>query len=359
MWKMELVPKSLPLIWGLFYLCLLSTDSAHAQQQQARAQAQAGGNIASPWSDDEAHFNRTLDSILVPRVVGSRGHQQVRDYLVQSLNGLGFQTEVDEFKQRVPVLGELTFGNVVGTINPRAQNFLALACHYDSKYFPNDPGFVGATDSAVPCAILLNTAKTLSSYLTKEFRNRNDVGLMLIFFDGEEAFKEWTNADSVYGSKHLASKLARTPSGVQAGGQAQLASRNIDRIEVLVLLDLIGARNPKFSSFYENTHGLHSSLVQIEKSLRAAGRLEGNNNMFLNRLSGGFVDDDHRPFLEENVPILHLVATPFPDTWHTPRDNAANLHWPSIRNFNRVFRNFVYEYLVRHTAPINLRFYRT
>jgi len=104
---------------------------------------------------------------------------QVREYLVQSLSGLGFQTEVDEFKQRVPVLGELTFANVVGTINPQAQNFLALACHYDSKYFPNDPGFVGATDSAVPCAILLNTAKTLSGYLQKEFLNRNDVGLMV------------------------------------------------------------------------------------------------------------------------------------------------------------------------------------
>ncbi|KAH8296298.1 hypothetical protein KR054_004335, partial [Drosophila jambulina] len=311
------------------------------------------------WGDDEAHFNRTLDSILVPRVVGSPGHQQqVRDYLVQSLSGLGFHAEVDEFKQRVPVFGELTFANVVGTMNPNAQNFLALACHYDSKYFPNDPGFLGATDSAVPCAILLNTAKTLSGYLQKEFRNRNDVGLMLIFFDGEEAFKDWTDADSVYGSKHLAKKLSQVVRSDPAS-QFQQAPRNIDRIEVLVLLDLIGARNPKFSSFYENTHGLHTSLVQIEKSLRSAGQLEGNNNMFLNRASGGLVDDDHRPFLEENVPILHLVATPFPDVWHTPRDNAANLHWPSIRNFNRVFRNFVYQYLRRHTAPVNLRFYRT
>ncbi|XP_043948600.2 glutaminyl-peptide cyclotransferase-like, partial [Drosophila biarmipes] len=171
------------------------------------------GNTGSQWRDDEVPFNRTLDSILVPRVVGSRGHQQVREYLVQSLSGLGFQTEVDEFRQRVPVLGELTFANVVGTINPQAHNFLALACHYDSKYFPNDPGIVGAIDSAVTCAILLNTAKTLSGYLQKEFLNRSDVGLMLIFFDGEEAFKEWTSADSVYCSKHLASKLAKTRSG--------------------------------------------------------------------------------------------------------------------------------------------------
>ncbi|XP_001985120.2 glutaminyl-peptide cyclotransferase isoform X2 [Drosophila grimshawi] len=327
---------------------LLAADYAHAQQK---------ANFTH-WADDEVHFNSSLKAILVPRVVGSPGHQQVRNYLVNSLNGLGFHTEVDEFRQRVPVFGELTFANVVGYINPQAQNFLALACHYDSKYFPNDPGFLGATDSAVPCAILLNTAKTLSSYLQQQFHNRSDLGLMLIFFDGEEAFKEWTNSDSVYGSRHLANKLARTRTGTPMAGQGTMAPRHIDRIEVLVLLDLIGARNLRFNSFYENTDGLHSSLVQIEQMLRSAGHLTGNSKMFLNSPAGGFVDDDHRPFLEENVPILHLIATPFPDTWHTPRDNAENLHWPSIRNFNRIFRHFVYEYLKRHSAPVDLRFHR-
>lgn len=34
---------------------------------------------------------------------------------------------------------------------------------------------------------------------------------MLIFFDGEEAFKEWTSTDSIYGSRHLANKLENTP----------------------------------------------------------------------------------------------------------------------------------------------------
>lgn len=29
---------------------------------------------------------------------------------------------------------------------------------------------------------------------------------MFIFFDGEEAFKEWGPNDSIYGSKHLAEK---------------------------------------------------------------------------------------------------------------------------------------------------------
>ncbi len=34
-----------------------------------------------------------------------------------------------------------------------------------------------------------------------------EVGLQLIFFDGEEAFRTWTRSDSTYGSRHLALKL--------------------------------------------------------------------------------------------------------------------------------------------------------
>lgn len=304
----------------------------------------------SLWPDDDSHFNQTLANILQPRVVGSTGHTKVRNFITRELNTLGFNTEIDEFSQKVPILGNVTFSNIVGVINPEANDFFALSCHYDSKYFPNDPGFVGAIDSAVPCAILLNTAKTLQSYL-QQIKNRKDLGVMLIFFDGEEAFKDWTNTDSIYGSRHLARKLsntkAKSPSGI----------RHIDRIEVLVLLDLIGAANPKFDSFYPNTQGLHKSLHDIERDLMKQKVLEGHNLMFMNRQAQGFIDDDHRPFLQENVPILHVIPTPFPQQWHTPNDNAANLHWPTIRNFNKIFRVFVYEYLQRHKETVNLRYF--
>jgi hypothetical protein len=36
---------------------------------------------------------------------------------------------------------------------------LVVACHYDSKAEPS--GFLGATDSAVPCAQMLNLAHTM------------------------------------------------------------------------------------------------------------------------------------------------------------------------------------------------------
>lgn len=37
------------------------------------------------------------------------------------------------------------------------------------------------------------------------------MSLQLVFFDGEESFEEWTDTDSLYGSRHLAERLASTP----------------------------------------------------------------------------------------------------------------------------------------------------
>jgi len=38
----------------------------------------------------------------------------------------------------------------------------------------------------------------------------SDMTLQFIFFDGEEAFVDWTETDSLYGSRHLAKKMATT-----------------------------------------------------------------------------------------------------------------------------------------------------
>lgn len=60
-------------------------------------------------------------------------------------------------------------------------------------------------DSAVPCAIMLNIVKTTLPILKRLLEGQN-IGLMLVFFDGEEAFLNWSDGDSLYGSRHLARK---------------------------------------------------------------------------------------------------------------------------------------------------------
>jgi hypothetical protein len=44
---------------------------------------------------------------------------------------------------------------------------IVFACHYDSKYFHFLSTFVGAVDSAVPCAMLLDMARRLGPFLAE------------------------------------------------------------------------------------------------------------------------------------------------------------------------------------------------
>lgn len=118
--------------------------------------------------------------------------------------------------------------------------------------------------------------------------------MQLIFFDGEEAFQDWSDDDSLYGSRHLASKMS-SHSFYRTNSAQQI--RDIDRIDALVLVDLIGGANPRIYNFYQRTQGLFMRLLEIERQLFAANVMGGHRYMFVPRNSHAGVDDDHRPFL--------------------------------------------------------------
>lgn len=116
------------------------------------------------------------------------------------MSKLGWSVEQDAFSDKTP-LGQMQFTNIIARKNPNAQRYLTVACHYDSKLME---GFVGATDSAVPCAIMMNMANTLKNELNN--LQHSNLSIQYIFFDGEEAFVEWNAKDSIYGARHLAKK---------------------------------------------------------------------------------------------------------------------------------------------------------
>lgn len=86
-------------------------------------------------------------------------------HIKTTLGSLGAQWDVteDKFVSQTPY-GPLPFTNLIATLNPSAKRRLVLACHYDSKYYPpqwHGREFQGATDSAVPCAMMLELARAL------------------------------------------------------------------------------------------------------------------------------------------------------------------------------------------------------
>ncbi|GCB84595.1 hypothetical protein scyTo_0025356, partial [Scyliorhinus torazame] len=69
--------------------------------------------------------------------------------------------------------------------------------------------YVGATDSAVPCSMMLELAHSLDKELVKLKDKKLDLTLQMLFLDGEEALVQWSPTDSLYGSRHLAELMAR------------------------------------------------------------------------------------------------------------------------------------------------------
>lgn len=74
--------------------------------------------------------------------------------------------ELDVFVDETPTFGKLKFENIIARLNPHASRYLVLGCHYDSKYM-REGEFLGATDSAVPCAMMVDLAHALKDKLKR------------------------------------------------------------------------------------------------------------------------------------------------------------------------------------------------
>ncbi|XP_037551480.1 LOW QUALITY PROTEIN: glutaminyl-peptide cyclotransferase [Nematolebias whitei] len=307
-------------------------------------------------TDLEEMWEKFLKPLLVVRYPGSTGNQAVQENIKTTFSSLGAGWEVttDRFESDTPY-GRLPFSNLIATLNPSAKRRLVLACHYDSKYYPpqwHGKEFLGATDSAVPCAMMLELARALDEELKAQKSSNSNLTLQLIFFDGEEALFQWTSTDSLYGSRHLAEKMQATPHPEGATDTNQLHG-----IDLFVLLDLIGAPTPLFGNKFPETKPWLSRLQSIEKRLHSMNQLVEHPNSvqyFWPGVSVGHVLDDHVPFQSRGVRILHLIPASFPSVWHRFEDDEENLHRPTIRNLSKILQVFVLEYLnARPTVPTN------
>jgi glutaminyl-peptide cyclotransferase len=179
-------------------------------------------NIPSAEAGDfDIHNGKLLAPILIPRVSGTEGSVKVQNHFVDYFSsnlpdwGLLWQNSTS----KTPVTGDedVPFKNLIFRRDPPWSQpgevgRLTLVAHYDSKITPE--GFIGATDSAAPCAMLLHVAKSIDAALTAKWHaiqesgeagDELDVaeGVQIVLLDGEEAFYSWTDTDSLYGARYV------------------------------------------------------------------------------------------------------------------------------------------------------------
>ena len=340
--------------------------------------------LPDPGNDFDIKDGRLLAPILQPRVPGSPGSAYVLNHFVDFFKtslpkwDIAFQNSTS----KTPATGDkdIPFVNLIVSRDPPWTTSgevgrLTLVAHYDSKLTP--AGFIGATDSAAPCAMLMHAARSVDSALTKKWEHmqaegvgdggflglEEQKGIQIFFLDGEEAFVDWDKDDSIYGARALAAELEATPHPAMSTYHNALSS-----ISLFLLLDLLGEKNPSVPSWFKTTHWAYISMATLENRLRSQSlffsstehprnsdnhqKSERADSPFLpeaekaeDQWAGVKMEDDHIPFMARGVEVLHIIPYPFPRAWHNMDDDGEHLDLNTVKDWALLTTAFVGEWM--------------
>lgn len=203
-----------PFLRLLYLLCALLGVTAYTPLSDETLR-----NLPAAGADFDLKTGSILAPILVPRVPGTPGNVAVQRHFVDwfTANLPNWKIEFQNSTATTPATGkkEVPFTNIIVTRDPPWSKVgdvgrLALVAHFDSKLTP--AGFIGATDSAAPCAMIMHAARSVDEALTKKWdamkaegtsELEEEKGVQIILLDGEEAFVSWTDTDSLYGARYV------------------------------------------------------------------------------------------------------------------------------------------------------------
>ncbi|HEX3435787.1 MAG TPA: M28 family peptidase [Pseudacidobacterium sp.] len=236
-----------------------------------------------------------------PRWVGSPGHAKAEAFLKKEF--AKDNLEVDTFISSTPA-GPQEMHNFIVRFPGKKDGVIVLASHYETNYPLRNINYVGANDGGSTTGLLIEMANHLRG------RTLDGYGVWLVFTDGEEAFKEWSDSDSTYGTRHLAAKW-------QNDG-------TLKRIKALIVLDMIGYKDLDIQRD-SNSTGWLLDLIK-----RAAAK-HGDQSYFFQEQTTDF--DDHIPFVKRGVPSADIIDLNYGyqnTYWHTDQDTLDKLSAKSL-----------------------------
>ena len=187
---------------------------------------------------------------------------------------------------------------------------IVLGTHYETNYWLRNINFVGANDGGSTTGLLMAIADDLRAQTTHG-RKLDGYSVWLVFFDGEEAIKSWSQSDSTYGSRHLAAAWGR--------------DGTLQRIKAFILTDMIGDKD------LDIQHESQSTAWLVDLVRQAAKKLGDQRYFFQTEES---VEDDHLPFLRRGVPsidIIDLDYGPNNSYHHTAQDTMDKISAHSLQ----------------------------
>ncbi len=218
-----------------------------------------------------AHVQHLVD--LGPRPAGSEALEKSRLYIIEQLKSVGWTVARSEFSDKTP-RGKIRF--------------------------------VGANDGGSSTGLLIEMGRVLA--LSPALAAK----IELLFFDGEEAFENFTATDGLYGSRHFAQEL-------RDSGKAKSVRGGI-------LFDMIGDKSLDVTLPSD-------SPADLTRNIFAAADALGQRAYFTYLDRG--MTDDHTPLNEIGIPVIDLIDFDFPP-WHTAGDTVDKISAESLEIVGRV-----------------------
>jgi len=291
------------LTWAMLLLLIIPLSSRTALQI----------DYVAEFNGPSAMFHLVTQCDFGPRPPGSDNLSLCRQYIVDTLEGHGWDTILQNFTYQ-----DVSCANVIAWYGASRNATMLLGAHYDTRPLAdNDPDpanqsrpVLGANDGASGTAVLLEMARVLPIDV------RDDVEL--IFFDAEDSggISGW---NWIVGSTYYVE---------------QLSSDQISSICSMILLDMVGDSELRLQRETYSTRSLQDMLWSLAADM-------GYSDIFQNSL-GAAILDDHRPFLEAQIPAVDIIHhNPFPSSWHTADDTPERCSDESLQIVGEVVETFL------------------
>lgn len=235
-----------------------------------------------------------------PRVPGTAAHRNAGDWIIAQMRQRADTVIVQSWTHVTADGKRLPMRNVLARFNPSATTRVLYLAHWDSRPTAEKASSAaaraqptpGANDGASGVAVLIGVADALKA-------RRGDVGVDLLFVDGEDWGDFDTNTDVLVGAKHFAANL---PAGyAPAFG---------------ILFDMVGEPNAQF--LYE-PYSVRAAPDVVQRVWTTAARI-GHAAYFPTRESTP-ITDDHLPLIEKGLKVIDIIDLDYA-YHHTPEDTA-------------------------------------
>jgi Zn-dependent M28 family amino/carboxypeptidase len=284
-----------------------STAANPALREASPVAVSTSDNAPLPHIDGKRAFEYTREvTAFGTRYMGNENHKKLEHYILDHLKG--DQVEEDSFTADT-VEGKFPVHNIIAKFPGTKDGIIVIMGHYDTNYPLRNIGYVGANDGGSSTAILLEFANQLRAGMRAQ--KRDGYSVWLVWTDGEEAVKSWSDTDSLYGTRHLAEKWEKD--GV------------LKKIKALMVMDMIGDADLNIDRDSNSTPWLQDLIY-------AAAERFGYQSHFYARQGG--IEDDHIPFVQHGVPCADVIDLDYGYNnafHHTAQDTMDKLSPKSLQ----------------------------